>query len=179
VEFCKKLSELPEERAAGRVYRLPTEAEWEHACRAGSTTAYWFGEDGLQLAAYGWYANNSGNQILEIERIAIADVSFFSQEVIENQCQTHGVVEKIPNPWGLYDMHGNVWEWCSDWYGGYPTSAVFDPAGPATGSHRVYRGGGWLNRAAGCRSAFRSGGTPDDRSNGIGFRVALSSPTSP
>jgi formylglycine-generating enzyme required for sulfatase activity len=151
VAFCKKLSELPEERAAGRVYRLPTEAEWEHACRAGSTTSYTFGEDRQELGEYAWLSSNAGSR-------------------------THPVVEKKPNAWGLYDMHGNVWEWCSDWYGPYPDVPTTDPVGPSTGSFRVYRGGSWFGGAAFCRSAFRFRFFPSSRDNdGLGFRVALSS----
>jgi formylglycine-generating enzyme required for sulfatase activity len=150
VEFCKKLSDLPEEKAAGRVYRLPTEAEWEYACRAGSKTAYSFGESSESLADYAWFDGNSNNQ-------------------------THPVGEKKANAWGLYDMHGNVWEWCSDWYGEYPKGAVSDPVGPREGSDRVHRGGSWSGVAALCRSARRGGGDPSNRFNDIGFRVALSS----
>jgi formylglycine-generating enzyme required for sulfatase activity/serine/threonine protein kinase len=150
VEFCRKLSELPEEKKAGRVYRvLPTEAEWEYACRAGTTTNFCFGNDESELGDYAWYDKNSGNK-------------------------THPVVEKKPNPWGLYDMHGNVWEWCSDWYGDYPASAVVDPVGPATGWGRVIRGGGWFNVAAGCRSARWEGYYPRNPYSNLGFRVALS-----
>jgi formylglycine-generating enzyme required for sulfatase activity len=150
VEFCKKLSELPEEKKAGRVYRLPTEAEWEYACRAGSKTAYSFGADSRSLGDYAWFGGNSGQQ-------------------------THPVGEKKANAWGLYDMHGNVWEWCSDWYGEYPKGTVSDPSGPNEGSDRVGRGGGWGNGAAGCRSADRNGGDPSNRGDDLGFRVALSS----
>ena len=152
VEFCKKLSDLPEEKKAGRVYRLPTEAEWEYACRAGSKAAYSFGENSKTLGDYSWFGDNSGSQ-------------------------THPVGEKKPNAWGLYDMHGNVWEWCSDWYDEYPKGAVSDPSGPSEGSSRVLRGGSWFSGAASCRSAFRSGDDPSFRlSDGhYGFRVALSS----
>jgi formylglycine-generating enzyme required for sulfatase activity len=151
VEFCKRLSELPEEKKAGRVYRLPTEAEWEYACRAGSKTAFYFGDDSELIGAYAWHPANSGDQ-------------------------THPVGEKKPNAWGLYDMHGNVWEWCSDWYGDYPEGAVTDPVGPEEGSYRVYRGGSWCYELAYCRSASRFWWDPSIRVSGLnGFRVSLSS----
>jgi formylglycine-generating enzyme required for sulfatase activity len=149
VEFCKKLSDLPEEKAAGRVYRLPTEAEWEYACRAGSKSAYSFGESSKSLGDYAWFDGNSNNQM-------------------------HPVGEKKANAWGLYDMHGNVWEWCSDWYGEYPNGAVSDPVGPREGSNCVIRGGSWCSTAANCWSANRSRGTPVNRVNNLGFRLALS-----
>ncbi|MFN6398848.1 MAG: formylglycine-generating enzyme family protein [Planctomycetota bacterium] len=149
VEFCKKLSELPEEKKAGRVYRLPTEAEWEYACRAGSKTAYSFDdEDGL-LPEYGWFRRNSSSR-------------------------THTVGLLEPNVWGLFDMHGNVWEFCSDWYAEYPKGPVSDPSGPSKGVHRVYRGGGWgADNAADCRSAWRNGFLPSSGNIHYGFRVAL------
>jgi formylglycine-generating enzyme required for sulfatase activity len=150
VEFCKKLSDLPEEKKAGRVYRLPTEAEWEYACRAGSKAAYSFGANSKSLGDYAWFGENSGRQ-------------------------THPVGEKKANAWGLYDMHGNVWELCSDWYGEYPKGAVSDPSGPNEGSIRVIRGGGWDNVAAFCRSANRFWDVPSGRDGSLGFRVALSS----
>jgi formylglycine-generating enzyme required for sulfatase activity len=155
VEFCKKLSELPEEKKAGRVYRLPTEAEWEYACRAGSKTAYNFGESAMSLVDYAWFKENSNYQ-------------------------THPVGEKKANAWGLYDMHGNVGEWCSDWYGNYPKAAVSDPSGPKVGSIRVDRGGGCFTVAGGCRSAERLESDPSVRHDRVnydrnGFRVALSS----
>jgi formylglycine-generating enzyme required for sulfatase activity len=149
VEFCRKLSALPEERKAGRVYRLPTEAEWEYACRAGSTTSYSFGEDEKLLGDYSWFDGNSSNQ-------------------------TYPVGQKKPNVWGLYDMHGNVWEWCSDWYGDYPDGEATDPQGPSSGSERVRRGGGWLSSARNCRSANRDWSIPSYRSYDFGFRLALS-----
>jgi formylglycine-generating enzyme required for sulfatase activity len=150
VEFCKRLSELPEERAAGRVYRLPTEAEWEHACRAGSNAPFGFG--GLELADdYGWFSSNSKGK-------------------------SQPVGQKEPNAWGLYDMHGNVKEWCSDWAGDYPEGAVSDPIGAIEGYSRMNRGGCWLYDAAKCKSGERGNGfPPDTRSDYVGFRVALSS----
>jgi formylglycine-generating enzyme required for sulfatase activity len=151
VEFCKKLSDLPAEKNAGRVYRLPTEAEWEYACRAGSKTAYSFGESARSLGDYAWFSENS---------------SF----------QTHPVGEKKANAWGLYDMHGNVWEWCSDWYGEYGKGAVSDPSGPQEGAERVCRGGDFMNLFRGWRSAYRSKMHPAVRINNTGgFRIALSS----
>lgn len=105
VEFCRRLSSLPKERAAGRVYRLPTEAEWEYACRAGTTTAYSYGDDPRQLSEFGWHEANSGGT-------------------------THPVGQLKPNLWGLYDMHGNVYEWCHDWTGAFPAGTVTDRVRP-------------------------------------------------
>jgi formylglycine-generating enzyme required for sulfatase activity len=129
--------------------RLPTEAEWEYACRAGTTSAYYTGHGEKGLAAAGWYAANSGNR-------------------------THAVGQKKPNAWGLYDMHGNVWEWCGDWYGQYPDRVVSDPPGPSSGSGRVVRGGSWGGDPQCCRSANRRRGDPKYRAGGVGFRAVLS-----
>ena len=150
VEFCRKLSAMPAEKTAGHVYRLPTEAEWEYACRSGTTTAYGFGDDASRLGDYGWFDGNSDSS-------------------------THPVGEKKPNAWGLYDMHGNVWEWCQDWYGDYPSGSATDPTGATSGSYRVIRGGSWSNDARYCRSAYRSWRTPEARYNNLGFRVLRSS----
>ena len=149
VEFCRRLSLLPEERKAGRVYRLPTEAEWEYGCRAGSKTAYGFGDDSRLLGGHGWFSGNSS-------------------------WKTHPVGQKKANAWGLYDMHGNVWEWCSDWYGDYPREGATDPMGPTKGSLRVFRGGSWSGVAALCRTAFRGRNVPAYRGDVLGFRLALS-----
>ena len=149
VEFCRRLSELPAEKAAGNVYRLPTEAEWEYACRAGTTTKYSFGDDESELGDYAWYGVNSDQK-------------------------THPVGSKKPNAWGLYDMHGNVFEWCQDRYGDYPSGSVTDPTGPAVGSSRVFRGGSWSSSAENRRSASRYGYYPSDRYSYGGFRVCLS-----
>ena len=147
IDFCRTLSALPEENAAGRVYRLPTEAEWEFACRAGTTTEYSFG-DPEKLFFHGWFAGNSGGR-------------------------THPVGEKKPNALGLYDMHGNVWEWVSDWYGQYPNEAVTDPPGPSFGHGRVNRGGSWSREARDCRSAIRRMYNPSVRYKYLGFRLAM------
>ncbi len=130
-------------------FRLPTEAQWEYACRAGSTTYWHFGNSDLVLGEYAWYGNNS-------------------------ESKTHPVGEKKPNAWGLYDMNGNVWEWCQDWYGAYGAEVVTDPGGPATGSDRVYRGGSWYAPAWSCRSAYRYNDfAPGLRYFILGFRVSL------
>jgi formylglycine-generating enzyme required for sulfatase activity len=147
VEFCRRLSEIPEEKDAGHVYRLPTEAEWEYACRAGTTTRFSFGDDESQLGQYAWFNKNSGTT-------------------------PHPVGGKKPNAWGLYDMHGNVFEWCQDWHGEYPSEPVTDPTGAITGSDRVYRGGGWSLFAGNCRSGHRGRVIPSSRSSSLGFRVA-------
>jgi formylglycine-generating enzyme required for sulfatase activity len=128
---------------------LPTEAQWEYACRAGSTGAYCFGDDPKELMEYGWFDENS-------------------------ESKTHPVKQLQPNGWGLYDMHGNVWEWCSDWYGKYPSSAQSDPTGPTEGKSRVFRGGSWFHPARILRSACRFRNAPGPRSDNLGFRIASS-----
>ncbi len=175
VEFCKKLSELPEEKGAGRGYRLPTEAEWEYACRAGSKTAYSFGDNSRDLGNYAWFGNNSGSKELDSAAILKDTPQRYMDTLVSARCATHPVGEKKANAWGLYDMHGNVWEWCSDWYGEYPKGAVSDPVGPIQGSRRVDRGGSWLLEAARCRLAIRFRRLPSVREYDLGFRVALSS----
>ena len=145
-EFCRRLSSLPAEVASGRVYRLPTEAEWEYACRAGTDTAYSFGDSDAEFRDYAWFVSSSNGTV-------------------------HPVGLKKPNRWGLYDMHGNVSEWCQDWYGAYPDRAVTDPTGAGTGSLRVYRGGGCLDYAVNCQSARRKRRNPSDRLDDLGFRV--------
>jgi formylglycine-generating enzyme required for sulfatase activity len=134
------------------VYRLPTEAEWEYACRAGSSTAFFFGDDEESLSDYAWYSRNSGER-------------------------PHPVALKKPNAWGLYDMCGNVGEWCSDWFDEYPKGAVSDPVGPQGRSGRVQRGGGWNNGAVYCQAAYRGGVFPGCRATNGGFRLALSYPS--
>lgn len=147
MEFCQRLTELPAERAASRGYRLPSEAEWEYACRAGATGRYCFGNDKSELDDYGWVACEGKNP----------------------------VGQKRPNTWGLYDMHGNVWEWCADWYGQdyYSILPPNDPTGPAYGTKRVFRGGSFGNGEVHARCAFRQYGEPGRRNSSIGFRVVM------
>src|SRR5208337_4411958 len=138
-EFCKKLGQ-----ATNQLVRLPTEAEWEYACRAGTSTKYYSGDSEEDLKRVAWYGANSGNT-------------------------THPVGQKEPNQFGLYDMHGNVWQWCQDWYEEYKADAVVDPQGTAQGAGRVLRGGSWDDLPGSCRSASRVGGSPDVRLGNVGF----------
>ena len=150
--FCQKLTGLEHKAGklpAGESYRLPTDAEWEYACRAGTTTAFSFGDDEKQLGEYAWFdGNTAGEQY------------------------AHKVGLKQPNPAGLFDMHGNVWEWCSDWYDELPGGT--DPVGPEGGSDRVDRGGCWWGFPVDCRTASRSYLVPSNRGSSLGFRVARS-----
>jgi formylglycine-generating enzyme required for sulfatase activity len=152
-EFLKKLS-----AKEGKTYRLPTEAEWEYACRAGTTTPFNTGE-----TINTDQANYNGNQV------------YGNGKPGEYRQKTTPVGSFKPNAWGLYDMHGNVWEWCRDWYDEnyFKNSPATDPAGPENGAYRVLRGGSWYNCPGFCRSAFRFRVNPDDRRNSFGFRVVL------
>jgi formylglycine-generating enzyme required for sulfatase activity len=145
VEFCSRLSQKE-----GKGYRLPTEAEWEYACRAGTTTRFYFGDNDSMLSDYAWYYENTGTKTLPVGK-------------------------KKPNSFGLYDMHGNVSEWCSDWYDEdyYSQSPVDDPKGPSTGQYRVIRGGSWNYLPRLSRSANRIGRLPDHSDYGFGFRVVV------
>jgi formylglycine-generating enzyme required for sulfatase activity len=146
--FIKRLNETHGGELKGLRADLPTEAEWEYACRAGSTTRWSFGEDESALAEYAWFSFNS-------------------------QRQTHPVAGKKPNSWGLYDMHGNVFEWCSDWYGIFPAGETMDPTGPIAGLKRVVRGGGWSVQAWESRSACRTPQPESWLNSQGGMRVVL------
>ncbi len=161
VTFCEKLTELNAEAEHSRIYRLPTEAEWEYACRAGTTTPYYFGQS-----------------------VGLKQVHFFGLDasVWAQAAGAAGKSEKVashdPNAWGLFDMHGNVLEWCSDWFSEtwYSEGPDTDPMGPKQGWQRVVRGGSFSQFATDCRSASRLGRAPGSRLNTLGFRVAMSIP---
>ena len=139
VDFCNRLS-----KSEGVKYRLPTEAEWEYACRAGSAAAYSFGNDASGLGEYAWHSSNS----------------------------THPVGGLKPNAWGLFDMHGNVWEWCYDWRDDYDLKVLVDPTGPASGLYRVARGGSFLYPPRDVRAAYRNNTQPYNHYGDGGFRLA-------
>ncbi|HUY34879.1 MAG TPA: bifunctional serine/threonine-protein kinase/formylglycine-generating enzyme family protein [Pirellulales bacterium] len=158
IDFCNKLSEKEQRKPyyvrdgevvkvlGGTGYRLPTEAEWEYACRAGTTTRWSFGDNETNFAQHAWFNSNSSGR-------------------------THQVEGLPSNPFGLYDLYGNAWEWCWDWHGEYAAGAVSDPTGPAAGSARVVRGGAFYSSASYCRCAARFAAPPMDRDLNLGFRV--------
>ena len=162
IEFCRKLSEKPEEARLGRVYRLPTEAEWEYACRGGSTSSmpFHFGDSlsSAQANCYGSYPYGGASKGQYLQR-------------------TTAVGSYNPNAFGLFDMHGNVWEWCGDWFADYPRQSLKDPPGPPSGTHRVLHGGSWCHYGPVCRSAYRLSNDPGVRNNHFGFRVVCSTRT--
>ena len=130
-----------------KMFRLPTEAEWEYACRAGSPSQFYFGDSQAELLHYAWFNANSGRS-------------------------THPVAQGKPNGWGLHDMAGNVWEWCEDWYAPYDKAPQVDPKGPQGSGLRVLRGGSWYYVPGYCRSAFRYGYFPRVRIHYLGFRLS-------
>ncbi len=166
--YCARLTQ--QERAAGRIltnwlYRLPTEAEWEYACRAGTTTTFYTGTNLL----YGM-----ANFNVQYEYVGGIGLTNSSGGTLLNRPSAVGGYS--PNARGLYDMAGTVWEWCADWSGNYSTNSVTDPPGPATGTARVFRGGAFNATGADCRSARRNSTSPGTAVNTIGFRVVLSGP---
>jgi formylglycine-generating enzyme required for sulfatase activity len=148
--FCEALNHQDATKPAWGKYALPTEAEWEYACRAETKTAYFFGGDSGELGNYAWYAPNSDGR-------------------------THAVGTRRPNPWGLFDMHGNVWQWCIDYYDAkyYQNSSNKDPRNSLESEARVLRGGSWNNYAENCRAAYRGKNAPGYRGLYLGFRVCF------
>ena len=146
---CQKFLDKLNAKAGGQggKFVLPTDAQWEYACRAGSTTKYYFGDDASKLGEYAWFVANA-------------------------EWKTHPVGEKKPNAWGLYDMHGNVWEWCQDWHRPYTADAVTDPSGPATGWSRVFRGGCMADQAEGLLSIIRESDAPGMKNMALGLRAS-------
>lgn len=160
MEFIKRLNKLGQGR-----YRLPTEAEWEYAAKAGTSTAYSWGDTiDCDKAMYG---NNS---------LKNDECQLYIQSLGLQIDQPAQVKSYRPNPWGLYDMYGNVWEWCMDWYGNYGTSPVTDPMGPESGTMRIRRGGSWFGYGDSCRSSNRSSGHPATRYQTTGFRLVREIP---
>lgn len=188
VVFCNRLSELENltpcyrtddwtfHRDAGG-YRLPTEAEWEYACRAGTRTGLYSGEmtviasnNSPELDAVAWYGGNSCASYEGGEACA----SWLGRQTECSHCGTQPVGRREPNVWGLHDMLGNVWEWCHDWFGPLTMEPTVDPAGPATGMVRIDRGGAWRYQASKCRPDVRDGRSPEYRGSDVGFRIARS-----
>ncbi|MGO9113782.1 MAG: formylglycine-generating enzyme family protein [Thermoguttaceae bacterium] len=157
LEFCRRLSELPGEKAAKRRYALPTEAQWEYACRAGNMGPPYFSAQANPLPA-------------AAEESFLNEYAWFNANA---DGQTHRVGQKRPNAWGLYDMHGNVWQWCQDWYDKdyYAKSDTDDPAGPPGGTNRAIRGGAWNSAAWYYRLACRNDAPSGHRAHDVGFRV--------
>jgi formylglycine-generating enzyme required for sulfatase activity len=150
-EFIRRLNR----KEGGSIYRLPTEAEWEYAARAGTSTPF-----------------NTGNCLSTDQANYNGNYPLFGCSKGQYRGKTIRAGSFSPNAWGLYDMSGNVWEWCQDWKGDYPSGSVTDPAGPLSGSSRVNRGGGWGGNARNCRSASRGGSAPGGRGSSIGFRLS-------
>ena len=151
-EFVKRLNEL-----TGKNFRLPTETEWEYAARGGNKSRGYKYSGSDNISDVAWYDENACDGVGKSS----------------SDYGTHPVCTKLPNELGIYDMSGNVWEWCSDWYGDYSSSSQTNPTGPTSGSYRVYRGGCWGSSAQICRVANRYNHTPDFRGDKLGFRLVM------
>lgn len=164
MNFCRRLDER--ERTAGRLpegycYTLPSEAQWEYACRAGMME-----NCAGNLEDFAWFAGNSGSWSHPRGPLSRKDYDRW-------RMTSHPVGQKKPNAWGLFDMYGNVEEWCLDWYGSYPDESVTDPSGPAFGKYRVLRGGSWWTDPQNCSAANRFKAPPRRHHSALGFRIAL------
>lgn len=170
VSFNERLSAITEERSAQRAYRLPLEAKWEYACRGGTATACYFGKTPSRMRNLRDVNDHAWWGAFEISMVPITRCHI--------ETNPHPGGQKKPNAWGLYDMYGNVEEWCQDWYGPeyYDNAPLEDPPGPSAGSKRVPRGGSWSGGCGFCRSAYRDGEGQDTRRFYLGFRVALDIP---
>ncbi|MBR5332097.1 MAG: SUMF1/EgtB/PvdO family nonheme iron enzyme, partial [Muribaculaceae bacterium] len=146
-------------KITGKTFRLPTEAEWEYAARGGNKSKGYKYSGSNTIGDVAWYDDNACDGV----------------DSSSPDYGTHPVGTKAPNELGIYDMSGNVWEWCSDWYGSYSSSSQTNPTGPTSGSHRVHRGGGWFHSARRCRVSDRYNDTPSYRYNNVGFRLVCES----
>jgi formylglycine-generating enzyme required for sulfatase activity len=171
IAFCKKLSEMTRQNV-----KLPSESQWEYACRAGGTGKYCFGDDVEQLGNYAWYTNNSGDKYLDALQIPKTDQDNYWKRLDYNKLKLHPVGEKLANPWGLHNMHGNVWEWCDDvWHENY-NSAPNDGTAwlkDDEQNRRAMRGGSYNDDAIIIRSSFRTNSPADERCINHSFRVVV------